>query len=289
MCRCLAEQPSGYYAWRKEPLSRWAREDARQTTLIRQAWHNSGRVYGYRKLHDDLLDQGETCYPNRVARLTKLAGIKAQIGYRRPGSHSGRLSLVIDNTLARQFDVEAPDRVWVTDITYSAPRPGWSGGAYDWNAKKKGGTEVLPCSLLWGSMSPTGGNVGAAAASTAASNLAVSITAKLLAEMILDGTDGDKATSVALSVAVEDVIASFAGAAGGLAGRSGSGTSSINALNGAGMASSIAEYNYGDYTRECLTQVADASLSGERLGREFDRIGEQCGWPLMIAATNGTE
>ena len=71
MCRCLAVQPSGYYAWRKEPLSRRACEDARQTTLIRQAWHDSGRVYGYRKLHDDLLDQGETCCPNRVARLTQ--------------------------------------------------------------------------------------------------------------------------------------------------------------------------------------------------------------------------
>ncbi|QQX90202.1 IS3 family transposase (plasmid) [Gluconobacter sphaericus] len=127
MCRCLAVQPSGYYAWRKEPLSRRACEDARQTTLIRQAWNDSGRVYGYRKLHDDLLDQGETCCPNRVARLTKLAGIKAQIGYRRrPGSHSGRPSLVIDNALARQFDVEAPDRVWVTDITYIRTMEGFS-------------------------------------------------------------------------------------------------------------------------------------------------------------------
>jgi len=45
--------------------------------LLRQAWNDSGKVYGYRKLHDDLLDQGETCCPNRVARLTKLAGIKA--------------------------------------------------------------------------------------------------------------------------------------------------------------------------------------------------------------------
>lgn len=54
----IAVQPSGYYAWRKDPLSRRACEDARQTTLIRQAWNDSGRVYGYRKLHDDLLDQG---------------------------------------------------------------------------------------------------------------------------------------------------------------------------------------------------------------------------------------
>ncbi|WP_261936359.1 IS3 family transposase [Sphingomonas bisphenolicum] len=119
MCRCLRIQPSGFYAWQKSPLSTRAREDVRQTKLIRQAWNDSGKVYGYRKLHDDLLDQGETCCPNRVARLTRLAGIKAQIGYkRRPGSYGGKPSLAVNNTLDRQFDVAAPDRAWVTDITY---------------------------------------------------------------------------------------------------------------------------------------------------------------------------
>ena len=119
ICRCLRIHPSGFYAWLKNPLSKRAREDASQTELIRRAWKDSGKVYGYRKLQDDLLDQGETCCPNRVARLAKLAGIKAEIGYkRRPGSHCGKPSLVVDNTLVRQFDVDVPDKVWVTDITY---------------------------------------------------------------------------------------------------------------------------------------------------------------------------
>ena len=119
MCRCLRIYLSGFYAWLKAPLSRRAQEDARQTKLIRKAWKDSGKVYGYRKLHDNLLDQGETICPNRVARLARQAAIKAQIGYkRRPGSYGGKPSVVIDNTLDRQFDVEAPDRVWVTDITY---------------------------------------------------------------------------------------------------------------------------------------------------------------------------
>ena len=57
--------------------------------------------------------------------MTRLAGIKAEIGYkRRPGKYGGRPSVIVDNTLDRQFDVEAADRAWVTDITYSAPRPG---------------------------------------------------------------------------------------------------------------------------------------------------------------------
>jgi putative transposase len=119
MCRMLRVHPSGFYAWLKQPFCKRAKEDARQTELLNDAWKESGKVYGYRKLHDDLRDQGETCCPNRVARLARLAGIRAQIGYkRRPGKYGGKPSIVVDNTLDRQFEVAEPDRVWVTDITY---------------------------------------------------------------------------------------------------------------------------------------------------------------------------
>ncbi|GER08177.1 hypothetical protein JCM17843_24870 [Kordiimonadales bacterium JCM 17843] len=83
MCRCLRIHPSGFYAWLKDPQSQRARKDVRKTEFIRQARKNSGKVCGYRQLHDDLLDQGETCCPNRVARLARMAGIKARIGYKR--------------------------------------------------------------------------------------------------------------------------------------------------------------------------------------------------------------
>ena len=119
LCRCLEVQPSGFYAWLKRPFSKRHQEDKRQSARIRAAWEESGKVYGYRKLHNDLLDQGEVCSPNRVARLASLAGIKAQIGYkRRPGQYGGRPSLVVDNVLNRQFNTDAPDHAWVTDITY---------------------------------------------------------------------------------------------------------------------------------------------------------------------------
>jgi putative transposase len=81
MCRCSRIHPSGFSAWLKNPLSKRAREDARQTELIRHAWQESGKVYGYRKHHHHLMDQGETCCPNRVARLIGMEGIKAQVGY----------------------------------------------------------------------------------------------------------------------------------------------------------------------------------------------------------------
>lgn len=127
MCRCLLVHPSGFYAWLKNPLCKRAKEDQRQTDLIKDAWKESGKVYGYRKLHDDLCEQGETCCPNRVARLARLAGIKAQIGYkRRPGKYGGKPSVVVDNVLDRRFDVGASDQFWVTDITYIKTYEGFS-------------------------------------------------------------------------------------------------------------------------------------------------------------------
>jgi len=127
MCRLFRIHPSGFYAWLRMPLSRRAFEDKLQIDLLQTAWEENGKVYGYRKLHDDLLDHGETCCPNQVARLTRIAGIKAQIGYkRRPGVYRGGPSIVIDNTLDRLFDVPAPDKAWFPDITYIRANEGFA-------------------------------------------------------------------------------------------------------------------------------------------------------------------
>ena len=126
MCRVLKVHHSGFYAWLKSPVSRRVKEERRLTERIKDAWIESGRVYGYRKLHDDMRAAGETCCPNRVARLAKLAGIRAQIGYkRRPGIYGGKPAIVADNQLKQDFEVKGPDRIWVTDITYIRTYEGW--------------------------------------------------------------------------------------------------------------------------------------------------------------------
>ena len=51
----------------------------------------------------------------------------ASIGYkRRTVNYGGKTSIVIDNTLARQFEVDTPDKVWVTDITYIKTSEGFA-------------------------------------------------------------------------------------------------------------------------------------------------------------------
>lgn len=118
--------PSGYYAWRANPLSRRVGDNRRLLDLLQQAWLESGRVYGYRKLTQDMRDLGEHCGKHRVARLLRLAGIRSQTGYRsRPGGRGGKPAIEAPDHLQRQFTVDEPNRAWVTDITYIRTHEGW--------------------------------------------------------------------------------------------------------------------------------------------------------------------
>ncbi|EAA0714677.1 IS3 family transposase [Salmonella enterica] len=125
LCRVLDVHPSGFYAWLQQPHSQ--REQANQmlTGQIKQFWLESGCVYGYRKIHLDLRDTGQQCGVNRVWRLMKRAGIKAQVGYRSPRACKGEDSIVAPDRLQRQFNPDAPDERWVTDITYIRTHEGW--------------------------------------------------------------------------------------------------------------------------------------------------------------------
>ncbi len=83
-------------------------------------------VYGYRKVHHDLLGLGERCAENTVARLMQAEGLRAQIGHKhRPGRHGTKPSIVAANQLEQKLDVAEPDQVWVTDITYIRTYEGW--------------------------------------------------------------------------------------------------------------------------------------------------------------------
>ena len=121
----MAVHPSGYYAWKAEPASARDREDQRLLGLIKHAWLESGGVYGYRKITHDLRDLGEPCGKHRVYRLMRQEGLRAQVGYRRRSYRYGRPAVVATNQLEQNFDVEAPNQVWVTDITYIRTHEGW--------------------------------------------------------------------------------------------------------------------------------------------------------------------
>ncbi|EMW1017726.1 IS3 family transposase [Serratia marcescens] len=125
MCRVLHVARAGFYAWLHNPVSARDKDNQRLLTLIRDSYSLSGGVYGYRRVHGDLNEIGETCGKNRVGRIMQLNRIKAVRGYKAPRRIAGRPSVVAPNRVQRQFTVVRAKQFWVTDITYIRTWQGW--------------------------------------------------------------------------------------------------------------------------------------------------------------------
>jgi len=126
MCKVLEVHPSGFYGWCANPLSTRSKENDAILGKIKQCWLESGAVYGYRKIHDDLCHLGITCGQQRVRRLMKAQGLRSQAGYRRrPTSKPGEAAAAAPSVLGRKFEVATPNDSWVVDITYIKTFEGW--------------------------------------------------------------------------------------------------------------------------------------------------------------------
>jgi len=124
MCEVLEVSRSGYYRWLKRPASE--RKVVNQSLLewlLKRADELKGAI-GYRKLWKDAVDAGFICGLNRVQRLLQQAGYRAN-GAPKPGARRPAPEIVLPNVLARRFDVAAPNRVWVSDITQIRCQEGW--------------------------------------------------------------------------------------------------------------------------------------------------------------------
>lgn len=126
LCEALDLHPSGYYAWLKQPMSLREQRDKQLIPAIKQFWLESGGHYGYRNIYWDLKEAQITTGRDRVLRLMREAGLKAQRGYKIPkGYYGGVPESKTANQLQRQFDVAKPNQWWVSDITYIHTREGF--------------------------------------------------------------------------------------------------------------------------------------------------------------------
>lgn len=118
MCRVLSVSKSGFYDWRSRPESQRCKENGRLLDKLKKSFAQSQRTYGVRRLTEDLKELGEPVNHKRVARLKQENSIY-------PKQHKAFVVTtdsthgqgVADNLLDRQFDVDNPNAVWVSDIT----------------------------------------------------------------------------------------------------------------------------------------------------------------------------
>jgi putative transposase len=128
MCRAFGVSPSGFYAWHgREPSAR-AIEDARLTARIQHYHARSRGAYGAPNIHADLRDEGIRVGKKRVARLMKANGLRG-VCRRKWVTTTTRdpEARPAPDLVERRFTADAPNQLWVADITSI---PTWAGFLY---------------------------------------------------------------------------------------------------------------------------------------------------------------
>ena len=127
MCKLLGVSSSGYYAWVKRRPSRRAETDAALIAEIRAAHGASHGTYGAPRIHAELAAKGIHIGRKRVARLMTQAGLAGVSRRKFVVTTVKGDSRQAPDLVERNFTAEAPDLLWVADITYI---PTWAGFLY---------------------------------------------------------------------------------------------------------------------------------------------------------------
>jgi transposase InsO family protein len=122
-CRVLQVSRSGYYAHRRAKPSA---KSLQERTHIKAAFAASGASYGSRRVMHALREQGLRIGRYRVRTLMREGGLRTSWKRKFISTTDSRHTLpVAENVLDRQFDVDEPNRAWVSDITYVRTAQGW--------------------------------------------------------------------------------------------------------------------------------------------------------------------
>lgn len=126
LCKYLGVSRSGYYSWLKwEPGIR-LQQNNKLTARIRDIHVRTHQAYGTLKIWKQLKAEQLDCGRDRVARLRREAGIQTKRRKRFVlTTKSTYNSWMAPNLLNRQFDVDAPNKAWVGDVTFIPTQEGW--------------------------------------------------------------------------------------------------------------------------------------------------------------------
>jgi putative transposase len=127
MCRMFGVNRTSFHDWERRTPSDRTLSDAFLTEKIRQIHQDSRGVYGAPRIHAELrLEHNIGVGRKRVARLMKAAGISG-ITPKKRWRTTIRIPGITPATdlVERQFRPDAPNVLWVADITYLRTGEGW--------------------------------------------------------------------------------------------------------------------------------------------------------------------
>lgn len=122
-CRVLGVSRSGFYDAKRRASSPAV---CKTSVHVRAAFMASHQSYGSRRMVDELSNRGITVGRFKVRRMMRQAGLKPV--WRRKFIHTtdSKHDLPIAaNILARRFNPTAPNKAYVSDITYIRTGAGW--------------------------------------------------------------------------------------------------------------------------------------------------------------------
>ena len=126
MCRCMNVSTSGYYDWRHRPMSDQEKANSHLLDKIRTVHEQSDQVFGSPRIHDELLEQDESCGKHRVTRLMRQAGLSGIPQRKRwQTKASGERPVEITNHLQRNFNARQANDKWASDITFIRTAQHW--------------------------------------------------------------------------------------------------------------------------------------------------------------------
>jgi putative transposase len=128
ICRVLQVAPSSYYAAKdRRPCPRRVRDEALKVEIGRVHAANYG-VYGARKMWRQLHRDGVPVARCTVERLMRELGLAGRSrGAKRRTTIPADTAAAHPDRVERRFVADAPNQLWIADITYVAT---WSGFAY---------------------------------------------------------------------------------------------------------------------------------------------------------------
>ena len=119
MCALYGVTRGGFYAWQGRQPSERTSQDARLTEQIRQVHRQSRGYYGSPRVTSQLRREGVPIGQRRVARLMRCARLQGRSARRYHRSMVGQRAFFasVPNQQRAQV-VQAPNQLWVGDVTY---------------------------------------------------------------------------------------------------------------------------------------------------------------------------